>query len=81
MIDRRTLFWNLCNMSMLELLAVPHRGMPYVHNARTYEYQIDILFQWPVYSANIHLSTKRVRLVDKQTLASPSAYNKTNEMH
>ena len=30
-IDRRTLFWNLCNMSMLELLAVPHRGMLYVH--------------------------------------------------
>ena len=30
-IDRRTIFWNLCNTSMLELLAVPHRGMPYVH--------------------------------------------------
>jgi len=30
MIDLRTLFWNLCSISMLELLAVPQRGMPYV---------------------------------------------------
>jgi len=29
-IDLRTLFWNLCSISMLELLAVPQRGMPYV---------------------------------------------------
>jgi len=29
-IDLRTLFWNICSISMLELLAVPHRGMPYV---------------------------------------------------
>ena len=28
-IDLRTLFWNLCSISMLELLAVPQRGMPY----------------------------------------------------
>jgi len=28
--DLRTLFWNLCSISMLELLAVPQRGMPYV---------------------------------------------------
>jgi len=27
----RTLFWYLCNISMLELLAVPHRGISYVH--------------------------------------------------
>jgi hypothetical protein len=25
----RTLFWNRCSISMLELLAVPQRGMPY----------------------------------------------------
>ena len=29
-IDLRTLFWNLCSISVLELLAVPQRGMPYV---------------------------------------------------
>ena len=29
-IDLRTLFWNLCSISILELLAVPQRGMPYV---------------------------------------------------
>jgi hypothetical protein len=29
-IDLRTLFWNLCSISMLELLAVPQSGMPYV---------------------------------------------------
>jgi len=29
-IDLRTLFLNLCSISMLELLAVPQRGMPYV---------------------------------------------------
>ena len=29
-IDLRTLFWNICSISMLELLAVPQRGMPYV---------------------------------------------------
>jgi hypothetical protein len=28
-IDLRNLFWNLCSISMLELLAVPQRGMPY----------------------------------------------------
>jgi len=30
MIDLRTLFWNICSISMLELLAVPQWGMPYV---------------------------------------------------
>ena len=29
-IDLRTLFWNLCGISILELLAVPQRGMNYV---------------------------------------------------
>jgi hypothetical protein len=29
-IDLRTLFCNLCSISMLELLTVPQRGMPYV---------------------------------------------------
>jgi len=29
-IDLRTLFWNLCSISVLELLAVPQREMPYV---------------------------------------------------
>jgi len=29
-IDLSTLFWNICSISMLELLAVPQRGMPYV---------------------------------------------------
>jgi len=29
-IDLRTLFWDLCSISMFELLAVPQRGMPYV---------------------------------------------------
>jgi hypothetical protein len=28
-IDLRTLFWNRCSISMLELLAVPQTGMPY----------------------------------------------------
>jgi len=28
----RTLFWYLCNISVLELLAVPQRGIPYVHS-------------------------------------------------
>jgi hypothetical protein len=27
----RTLFWNRCSISMLELLAVPQWGIPYVH--------------------------------------------------
>jgi hypothetical protein len=27
----RTLFWNLCTISIFELLAVPHKGTPYVH--------------------------------------------------
>jgi hypothetical protein len=30
-IDLRALFWNLCSISMLELLAVPQRKMSYVH--------------------------------------------------
>ena len=29
-IARRTLFCDLCNISMLELLALPQRGIPYV---------------------------------------------------
>ena len=29
-IDLRTLFLDICSISMLELLAVPQRGMPYV---------------------------------------------------
>ena len=31
-IARRTLFWYLCNISVFELLAVPQRGIPYVHS-------------------------------------------------
>ena len=30
-IARKTLFWYICNISMFELLAVPQRGIPYVH--------------------------------------------------
>ena len=43
-IDLRTLFSNLCSISMLELLAVPQRGVPYVQMGFRTVLYIRILF-------------------------------------
>jgi hypothetical protein len=32
----RNLFWYLCNISMFELLAILHRGIPYVQNSASW---------------------------------------------
>ena len=46
-IDLRTLFWNLCSISMLELLGVPQREMPYVQMGfRIVLYISNLFFQW-----------------------------------
>ena len=43
-IDLRTLFWNICSISMSELLAVPQRGMPCVQMGFTIVLYISKLF-------------------------------------
>jgi len=43
-IDLKTLFSNLCSISMLELLAVPQRGVPYVQMGFRTVLYIRILF-------------------------------------